>query len=81
MSNPQFKIHGKERRQFKKDLASLRSFIKTFWFYHQMDKDMAEIFGGTNDYPMSDDKTQIMYDDGLNKIKEMEAELIKPYSQ
>ena len=59
---PQFKIHGGKRREKKKKLADLKSFKKDFWHCHQMDKDMASIYGGKDTYPMNDEKAKKMYD-------------------
>jgi len=36
-----FRISGIERRQFKKELASKKSFLKHFWHYHLMLKEEA----------------------------------------
>ncbi len=36
--------------------ASKKSFLKHFWHYHQLDKDMCSFYGGREEYPMSDDR-------------------------
>lgn len=79
-NSPQFKIHGKERRELKKKLAFSKSFLKHFWSCHQMDKDMASIYGGKDDYPMSDIDAQKRYDEEVKKIEKMEEKLSVPYS-
>ena len=75
----QFKIHGSERRKIKKELFELKSFLQKFWYYHQLDKDMASFYGGAEGYPMSDDKAQIIFDNTKIKIKEIEELLLVKY--
>ena len=53
MNIPQFKIHGEQRRVVKKELGELKRYIKNFWHYHQLDKDMASFYGGKEDYPLA----------------------------
>ena len=79
MNVPEFKIHGIERRKLKKELSELKSFLKNFWHYHQLDKDMCSFYGGTESYPMTDDKAQLKYDQTSNKIKELENMLSIKY--
>ena len=38
-NEPIYKINGLERRKVKKHLSELKSFIKHFWYYHNLDKD------------------------------------------
>lgn len=81
MSIPQFKIHGRERREFKKKYFELRSFVRNFWYYHNLDKDMAIITGAESDngYPMTDEKAQKIFEKESAKLKEMELKLNEPY--
>lgn len=78
-NKPQYKIYGDERRKLKKELSKLKYFIKYFWHHHQLDKDMSSFYGETENYPMSDQKAQKMYDDYIIKIKELENKLLTPY--
>lgn len=79
MSNPTYKIHGKERRALKKELSEIKSFVENFWHYHQMDKDMSNFYGSSEGYPMCDEDAQKIYDKNLNKIKNIEYLLSIPY--
>lgn len=79
MSNPIYKIHGNERRVLKKELSEIKSFIKNFWHYHQMDKDMSNFYGNSGGYPMCDEDAQKIYDKNLNEIKNIEHLLSIPY--
>lgn len=69
---PRFIISGKERRELKKRHSSLKSFLKTYWYYHQLDKDMCNAYGvpfrDDGHFPMTDEKAQEVY-----KQKETEA--------
>lgn len=62
VNRPIYKIHGLERREKKKKLSSLKSLVRNFWHSHQMDKDMAFVYGGQEGYPMSDEKAAIMFE-------------------
>lgn len=78
---PRYIVSGAERRKLKKRHNSLKSFLKTFWYWHQMDLDMSASFGikprDDGHFPMSDEKAQEIY-----KIKEAEAlELERVLSQ
>lgn len=79
MNEPQFKIFGNERRILKKELAGLKSFYKNYFYHHQLDKDMCSFYGGTNDYPMNDDKANERYNQLKNKIDKLESKLNEPY--
>lgn len=74
-----YKIHGKERRELKKELSLLKSSVKKFWYYHQLDKDMASFYGSSEGYPMSDENAQKIYDRNCNKITNLEYLLSIPY--
>jgi len=75
MTEPTYKIHGTERRQVKKELSELKRYLKNFWYYHQLDKDMTSFYGGGGGYPMSDKEAQNRVDDANNKIKALEERL------
>jgi hypothetical protein len=79
MNEPQFKIFGEERRKLKKELSLLKSFIRHFWHYHQLDKDMTQFYGTSGNYPMSDDVAQQRYDKKIEQIKYLESKLQEPY--
>lgn len=76
MNEPTYKIHGIERRQTKKRLAEMKSYVKNFWYFHQLDKDMTSFYGGTIGYPISDDSAQAKLDEALLNIKELD-EILK----
>lgn len=76
---PTFKIHGTERRKLKKELAELKSFVKTFWYYHTLDKDMASFYGKSGGYPMSDENAQSIFNEKEIEITILEAKLNEPY--
>ena len=79
MNTPQFKIFGDERRVVKKELGELKRYVRYFWHYHQLDKDMASFYGGREDYPMSDEKAQMKFDTANEKIKVLEEKLAVPF--
>jgi hypothetical protein len=53
MNAPQFVISGKERREKKRELASLRHLIHNFWMFRDM-----EIVYGTSQ-PLCDDHARL----------------------
>ena len=75
MNEPTYKIHGIERRQLKKELAELKLYVKNFWYYHQLDKDMASFYGGKEGFPMSDNEAQKRVDKAEKQIQELEGRL------
>lgn len=75
MNEPQYKIYGSERRKLKKQLSLLKSFLKNFWHHHQVDKDMASFYGGSDTFPMSDEDAKLMYDNKKEDIQELESRL------
>lgn len=79
MNEPQFKIHGIERRLVKKELSELKSYVKNFWHHHQLDKDMTSFYGNKKNYPMSDEEVQKKFDEANSKIKHLENKLSIPY--
>jgi hypothetical protein len=78
MNTPQFKISGLERRNLKKELSQLKSYVKNFWHCHQLDKDMTSFYGGTDTYPMSDDSANIRYNKAIEDIENLENILSIP---
>lgn len=76
---PTFKIHGAQRKQVKKELSQLKSFVKNFWYYHQLDKDMASFYGDKEGFPMSDEQAKKKVDDANLKIKVLEEQLAVLY--
>lgn len=71
-----FKIKGKERRELKKELFSLKSFAKIYWHYHQLEKDMYNILNiNSPDFLMSDEDAKKQFDDTNNKILKIEKDL------
>ena len=80
MINPQYKIHGADRKILKKELSQLKSFVKSFWYYHQLDKDMCDIYGcKTENYPMNDMLAQKKLDKTNKIIEKLEKKLSKPF--
>lgn len=73
--NPQYKINGVERRKLKKELSKLKSLCKSFWYYYQLDKDMSSFYGGSGDFPMSDEQAIEKLKLAFIKIKEIEERL------
>lgn len=71
-NRPIYKIHGLERRAKKKELSSLKSLVNTFWHWHQMDKDMASIYGGQDGYPMSDNEASTRFEKAKKEMEEMQ---------
>lgn len=77
-NSPQFKVYGIERRKLKKELSLLKSFVKNFWYFHQLDVDMASFYGGN---VMSDERAQAIYNNKLKEIEELEKKLFIPYEK
>jgi hypothetical protein len=67
MNESPFKISGKERRLKKKELSEMKSFVKMFWHYEDLDR----VYGGG----MSDKKCQDMINKYNEKISILESEL------
>ena len=75
MNEPTYKIHGIERKQLKKELGELKRYVRNFWYYHQLDKDMTSFYGYKYGYPMSDDEAQQRVDKAKNQIEQLEERL------
>lgn len=76
MSEPIFVIHGKERRALKKRHSEIKAFIKGYWYHHQLDKDMCDLYGcHTETYPMDDIKAEKQYIEYVKLLNDIEKEL------
>lgn len=70
MNESPFRISGQERREKKKELSFLKSYVKNFWHYEDIDR----VYGGGLD----DSLCQLRIDDAQREIKELESELFEP---
>jgi len=77
MSNPTFKIYGQRRRKLKKELGELKSYVSTFWYERQLEKDMFLFFNSGN--MMTDDEAQERFDQANAEIAELETKLAEKY--
>ena len=77
MSNPTFKIYGQRRREVKKELGELKSYVSTFWYERQLEKDMFLFFNSGN--MMTDDEAQERFDQANAEIAELETKLAEKY--
>ena len=76
MNEPTYKIHGLERRKLKKELAETKHFVKNFWYFYQLEKDMHKIYGlDTEEKMMTKKQAQKMLDRANLKITEIEQRL------
>lgn len=75
MNQPIYRINGIERRKLKKELSELKSFLKNYFYYHQLDKDMVSFYGESEQYPMSDNEAEKRYIEILSEVKELEERL------
>lgn len=78
MHNPQFKIFGTERRKKKNELAQMESFLKSFWYYHQLDVDMCSILS-CDQTCRSDEEAKAIFDSVSKKAKQLKELLEEPY--
>jgi hypothetical protein len=78
-NEPIYKINGLERRKVKKHLSELKSFVKDFWYYHNLDKDMYSFYSPDDNSMMSDANSQLLYDSKIEEIDKITAELDEPY--
>jgi hypothetical protein len=65
-----FAISGQHRKEKKKELAKLKSFVKNFWFHEDVDR----VYGGG----LEDNICHKMISEASDKIKQLEEELSKP---
>ena len=77
-NSPKFKVHGHARRELKKELSLLKSAVKGYWTYHNIDKDMASIYKG---FVMSDEDAKEIYDKYVLEVKDIEDRLAVPFIQ
>lgn len=78
MNKPQYKINGLERRALKKELSELRHFVKEFWRFHNLEKDMARIYNSEHSV-MADDSANILYESKKRQVQRLEDILDEPY--
>ena len=75
-NEPTYKIHGVARRVEKKRLAELKSLAKNWNYCRSLEKDMYQIYGGSDDYePMSDELAEKRLNNIEIEIKEIEHRL------
>lgn len=74
-NNTLFLIRGMERKKIKRQLSELKSYAKNFFYFHLLDKDMATFYGGSDKYPMSDEKAKIRIEEINDRIKIIETQL------
>ena len=77
MNNPTFKIYGQRRHKLKKELGELKSYVSTFWYERQLEKDMFMFFKGGN--VLTDDEAQQKFDQANAEIAELETKLAEKY--
>jgi len=78
MTKPQFKIHGEERRQMKKELSLLKRSLKDYWFHWGISNDLYEVYDSQNFINEKD--AVILYDAKEYEIKRLEQLLEEPYT-
>ena len=69
MNNPIFVISGKERREVKKELNTLRKRVKLFWHWEDVDR----VYGGG----MSDEEAEEYLTKTKKEIELLEEKLSK----
>ena len=67
MNESTFRISGQERREKKKELSFLKSYVKNFWHYEDIDR----VYGGGLD----DILCQLRIDEAKKEIEELESKL------
>ena len=67
MNESPFKISGQERREKKKELSFLKSYIKNFWHYEDIDR----AYGGG----LEDSLCQLRIEEAKKEIEQLESEL------
>ena len=70
MNESPFKISGQERREKKKELSFLKSYVKNFWHYEDIDR----VYGGGLD----DSLCQLRIAEAKKEIEELESKLSEP---
>ena len=67
MNESPFKISGQERREKKKELSFLKSYVKNFWHYEDIDR----VYGGG----LEDSLCQLRIAEAQREIEVLELEL------
>lgn len=67
MNESPFKISGQERREKKKELSFLKSYVKNFWHYEDIDR----VYGGG----LEDSLCQLRIEEAQKEIEQLESEL------
>ena len=67
MNESPFKISGQERREKKKELSFLNSYVKNFWHYEDIDR----AYGGG----LEDNLCQLRIEEAQKEIEQLESEL------
>jgi len=70
MNESPFRISGQERREKKKELSFLKSYVKNFWHYEDIDR----VYGGG----LEDADCQLRIDEAQQEIDKLELELSEP---
>ena len=67
MNESPFKISGEKRREKKKELSFLKSYVKNFWHYEDIDR----VYGGG----LEDSLCQLRIAEAKKEIEQLESEL------
>lgn len=67
MNESPFRISGQERREKKKELSFLKSYVKNFWHYEDIDR----VYGGG----LEDSLCQLRIEEAKKEIEQLESEL------
>ena len=67
MNESPFRISGQERREKKKELSFLKSYVKNFWHYEDIDR----AYGGG----LEDSLCQLRIEEAQREIEQLESEL------
>lgn len=67
MNESPFKISGQKRREKKKELSFLKSYVKNFWHYEDIDR----VYGGG----LEDSLCQLRIAEAKKEIEQLESEL------
>jgi len=67
MNESPFRISGQERREKKKELSFLKSYVKNFWHYEDIDR----AYGGG----LEDSLCQLRIAEAKKEIEQLESEL------
>ena len=78
-NEPTYKIHGTKRRELKKELSKLKSFVKNYWRYYNLDNDMYRFYGCQNPNLPTKEQAQKQLDAASLKIVEIESRLAVLY--